>query len=340
MAGPTLLDVAKRAQVSKSTVSLVINDSERVHPETAARVWAAIAELNYIPNRAARSLQSGRSDLVGIIVSDITNPYFAELVRTITASAQANQYDVFVFDTDYDPDQLLLHLEHLRGYRPDGLILLTTERTQAAVDRLESLRLPAVLLNWGISGHRVSEVAVNYEPGLAQLVTHLRNLGHRRLAFVSGPAEFYSATARERAFRNVVTAHEDELAPPIFWAGDFRLLAETGLQVEARLRRLPPDQRPTAIIASSDLIAVSILRALQSTGWAVPADVSVAGIDDIAWAAFVTPALTTLRLPRQAMGRLAFDLLKQLIDCPTATATATSVEPRLILRESVGPAPP
>jgi LacI family transcriptional regulator len=340
MAGPTLFDVAKRAQVSKSTVSLVINSDERVHPDTARRVWQAIGELQYVPNRAARALQSGRSYLIGIIVSDITNPYFAELVRSIITAAKEEQYDAFAFDTDYDPDQLLLHLDHLREHRPDGLVVLTTERSHAVVERLERLGLPAVLLNWGLAGKRVAEVAVDYEPGMAQFVDHLAHLGHRRLAFVSGPIEFYSAKAREQAFRNVLAAQDGHFAQPHFFAGDFRLLAGTGAQVVEGLRQIAPGERPTAILASSDLMAISILRALQTAGWAVPREISVAGIDDIALSAYVTPALTTLRLPRQKMGRLAFDLLKQMIDDPATTATTQIVTPRLILRESTGPAPP
>lgn len=340
MAGPTLLDVAKRARVSKSTVSLVINRSDRVHPDTATRVWQAIAELHYVPNRAARALQSGRSELIGIIVSDITNPYFAELVRSIITAAKAGHYDVFAFDTDYDPDQLLLHLDHLREYRPDGVILLTTERSQAAVERLEALNLPAVLLNWGMTGRRVGEVAVDYEPGMELLITHLADLGHRRLAFVTGPREFYSAQARERAFQRVLAAHGKRFAPPLLLAGDFRLLAGTGSQVVESLQRLAPAERPSAIIASSDLMAISILRALQTIGYRAPDQISVAGIDDIALAAYVMPSLTTLRLPRQRMGQLAFELLSQMIEDPNAAAVTEVVTPKLILRESTGPAPP
>lgn len=340
MADSTLFDVAKRANVSKSTVSLVINGSRRVHPQTAARVQQAIAELNYIPNRTARALQSGRTHLLGIIVSDITNPYFAELVRGVMTPARDDRYDTFVFDTDYDPDLLLLHLDHLREYRPDGLLLFTTERSHSAVARLEELDLPAVLLNWDWTGRRISQVAVNYQPALFELVTHLRDLGHRRLAFVAGPQEYHSAGARQVAFRSAIAAHGEYFAPPAFWEGDFRLLPETGSHIEAELRRLPPDQRPTAIIASSDLIALSVLRALQAAGWTVPGDVSLAGIDDIALAALVTPSLTTLRLPRRAMGRWAFTLLKQMLDDPTLTAPAQVIEPRLVLRESLGPAPP
>lgn len=339
MAGPTLHDVARKAQVSKSTVSLVINDSNRVHPETAARVLEAVAELNYAPNRVARSLKSGRSRLIGVVVSDITNPYFAELVRCITTTAHEQQYSVFAFDTDYDPGQLEAHLEQLRPHRPDGLILLTTERTRAAIEWLQLQRLPGVLLNWDMAAARISEVTVDYEPGLAELVEHLGALGHRRLAFVTGPKEFHSATARARSFRAVLAARGDRFLAPVFFADEFRLLPETGARVAMGMRRLAPDARPTAIIASNDLMAISILRALQDDGWAVPGQISVAGIDDIALVAYVTPALTTLRLPRRRMGQLAFGLLKQMIDDPTLTPPAEVLTPRLVLRASVGPAP-
>lgn len=329
----TLFDVARRAQVSKSTVSLVINGSDRVHPDTAARVWDAIRALNYVPNRAARMLQSGRSNLIGVIVSDITNPYFAELVRSVSRAAKG-EYDVFTFDTDYDTDQLAVHLDYVRQHRPDGLLLLTTERSQSVVARLDDLRIPAVLLNWGMAGRRVSELVVDYRPGLEELADHLAQLGHRRLAFVKGPAHFHSAAVREQAFRSVLAGRGSIFAPPVFFDGDFRLDADTGRQVARTLAELPAAQRPTAVVASSDLMAISIVRALQSAGWALPGQMTVAGIDDIALAAYVTPALTTLRLPRQEMGQLAFALLKGLMDDPEAASTFATVAPRLIVRES------
>jgi LacI family transcriptional regulator len=339
MSFPTLIDVAKQANVSKSTVSLVINGSDRVHPDTAARVWQVIHKLNYVPNRAARALQSGRSFLIGIIVSDITNPYFAELVRSIITAAKDEQYDIFAFDTDYSPEQMLLHLHHLREHRPDGLILLTTERSRAVVERLEALNLPAVLLNWGMAGRRIGEVAVDYRPGMEELVAHLAQMGHTRLAFVTGPSEFYSAVARERAFRTVLAAHGHTFAPPVIFAGDFRLLAGTGAKIAEYLAQVTPAERPTAIIASSDLMAINIQRALQADSWRIPDEISIVGIDDIALAAYVTPALTTLRLPRRQMGQLAFNLLKEMIDDSTAAAATHIVTPTLILRESAATAP-
>jgi len=335
----TLVEVARRAQVSKSTVSLVINGSSLVHPGTAARVMEAIAELNYVPNRSARVLQSGRSHLIGIIVSDITNPYFAELVRSVFTTAKAEAYDGFVFDTDYDTERLLQHLDHLRPHRPDGILLLTTEQSETALARLEEIDLPAVVLNWGVTGRRVSEIAVDYALGMTQLIDHLGALGHRRLAFVGGLREYHSTYAREQAFQHVIAAQGARFEAPILWRGDFRPQIETGVRIVEQCKALPPAQRPTALVASSDLMALSILRALATAGVRVPADISVAGIDDIALASFVTPALTTLDLPRRMMGAWAFTLLKQMIDDPKLTPAAYVAEPRLIMRESVAAAP-
>jgi LacI family transcriptional regulator len=134
-------------------------------------------------------------------------------------------------------------------------------------------------------------------------------------------------------------AQSSQFAPPLFLAGDFRLMPDTGAMVAERLAELTPATRPTAIIASSDLMAISIQRALHGAGWRIPQEISVVGIDDISFAAYVTPPLTTLRLPRQRMGQLAFDLLAQLIDDPDTVASTQTVTPRLIRRESAGPAP-
>lgn len=339
MGGPTLFDVAKKAGVSKSTVSLVINGSSRVNKDTADRVWRAIRELNYVPNRTARALQSGRSFLIGIIVSDITNPYFAELVRSVILTAKAEGYDVFAFDTDYDITQLQIHLQHLRGYRPDGLLIFTTEREQAIVEHLDQLCLPTILLNWGMSGRWVGDLVVDYEPGIDALLEHLLTLGHRRLAFVVGPSSYHSAAARAQAFRRAVTARQPYLEPPLFITSDFRLHADVGIQLLKVLKTLPPSQCPTAIVASNDLMAISILRALHSEGYKIPDEISLAGIDDISLTEYVTPSLTTLRLPRRRMGELSFQMLHRLIHGEKPEDILMTVSPRLIIRESTALAP-
>jgi DNA-binding LacI/PurR family transcriptional regulator len=334
-----VIEVARRAGVSKSTVSLVLNHGQKVHPETADRVRRAIAELNYVPNRSARSLQSGHSRLLGVILSDITNPYFSELVRSITTVAGQSDYDVMIFDTDYNSSMVHLHLEHLRQYRCDGVFILTTERDPTVIDALNNAGIPAVLLNWGQTGKRIGDLVVDYQSGMDLLLDHLVDLGHRRLAFVGGPNQYHSAVVKVDAFRRACTDLNNRIDDPIYFTGDVRLDRETGERVTAQLLSMHPAQRPTAIIVSSDLMAISLLRALQMQGLRVPQDLSVASIDDIHLADYLTPPLTTLRQPRRKMAAIAFEMLQSLMASKQEASLQRSVELRLIVRSSTG-APP
>ena len=349
MSRPTLLDVAKRANVSKSTVSLVLNQSERIPAPTAARVWQAVRELNYVPSRTARALKSGRSSMLGLIVSDITNPYFAELTRTVSAAAATAGYDLVTLDTNYDPAMLAVHLDHLHTHRIDGLFMFTTERDLSLLPKLAQARLPTVLLNWGVTAAvgtadtdamDVGEIAVHYDSGIAALLDHLLALGHRRLAFVAGPTAYFSAEGRADAFRRVVAARRSELAEPCYLQSDFRLGADVDTAVVDELLAMDAAVRPTAIVASNDLMAISLLRAFYSRGIPVPTQVSVTGMDDIAFAGYTTPALTTLRLPRRQMALHAFEMLRRAIEKePLPDGKRVTVDMRLMVRESTGPAP-
>lgn len=337
MSRPTVIDVAKRAAVSKSTVSLVLNGSDRVHPETARRVWQAIEELNYVPSRAARVLQSGRSRMLGVLVSDVTNPYFAELLRSVSQAAGEADFETFTFDTDYNPQLLLQHIDHLRQHRCDGVFVFTTERTTEAVSKLRQARLPSVLLNWGIQEPGIGDLAVDYGPGMLDLIRHLVDLGHQRFAFVHGPREYFSAAAKEQAFLRACRQVDPPIAEPLLIQGDTRLEQETGERVADALLAMDPSARPTAVIASNDLMALSVLRALHLRGVPVPESVSVAGIDDIDLSAYFTPALTSLRQPRRQMGRLAFEMMQALLAQQEPASVQRCVSVRLIVRESTGP---
>ncbi len=338
MAGPTLLDVARRANVSKSTVSLVLNHSGRIAPQTVERVWQAVRDLNYVPSRTARSLQSGRSRMLGLIVSDITNPYFSEMARTVATAATAAQYDLVTLDTNYDPSLLSAHLVHLRSHRIDGLFIFTTERDLQILPQLEQASLPAVLLNWGVTGERIGEIAVQYHAGIAALLDHLIELGHRRLAFVAGPTTFFSATGRAEAFRHEVNLRRPVLDEPLYLHSDFRLGEQVDTAIVAQILSMDERQRPTVVVASNDLMAISLLRAFYSRHVTVPDQISVTGMDDIVFSNYTTPSLTTLRLPRRQMGLQAFELLQRLIEEPsTAGEGRILVNMRLIVRESTGP---
>lgn len=333
----TVIDVAKRAGVSKSTVSLVLNDSERVNPATADRVRAAMRDLNYVPSRAARMLQSGRSRQIGVIVSDITNPYFAELVRSVTNAAARHDLDVMTLDTNYDVTTLEQHIERLYQYRCDGIFVFTTEHSQGVLSRLERSAAPVVVLNWGVDGGTVNQITVDYRPGLDALIAHLADLGHRRLAFAAGPAALHTANLKKEAFFAACAHCAWPLEPPLLLESDARLNLEMGTQLVATILAMPAATRPTALVVNNDIMAISIMRALHLSGVGIPDRLSVAGIDDIDTAAYVTPSLTSLRQPRRRMGELALEILTERMSGQRATGVQERVPVRLIIRESTGP---
>ncbi len=339
MSSTTIIDVARYAGVSKSTVSLVLNDSERVRPRTAQKVWEAINALNYVPNRAARALQSGNSNLIGIIVSDVINPYYAELIRSVTTHAIENAYDVFSVDLNYDAAAMPAKLASLLEHKPDGVLLFTHHHNDTILETLRQSGLPTVLLNWGATAKNISNLAIDYRSGMCNVVEHLTELGHRRIAFVAGLQKYGDPSGKAEAFHFACRKFSAVLDTPLFFEGDLKLNHAAATDVIDSMLTVPIDKRPTAIIAANDLMAISILNELQENDFQVPADISLVGIDDIELAGFIRPKLTTLRQPRRQTGEIAFNLFKQLIEQETTTGISHSISLRLVKRDSTGVAP-
>ena len=305
----TIKDVAKRAGVGIATVSRTLNGSPQVSPETAARVLKVIEELGYRPNSTAQSLVSGRSHMLGLVVSDITNPFFPELVQGFEDVAVENGYDVLVASTNYDPGRTAQCVHRMIERKIDGVAIMTSEMDPSLADTFARRKVPLVFLDVGRVGKGVSNVKVDYSVGIDQAVEHLSGLGHRRIAFISGPSQLASARERRDAFLR-------RLDDPCFPRR--AILIEEGNHkvaggLEAMLRLLDHEPRPTAIIASNDLTAIGAMRAIRQRGLRVPEDISVVGFDDIQMAQFTEPPLTTVRLLRTEVARLACDALMHSI---------------------------
>jgi DNA-binding LacI/PurR family transcriptional regulator len=306
----TIKDVAKRAGVGIATVSRTLHGSSQVSPETAARVLKVVEELGYQPNTTAQSLVSGRSHMLGLVVSDITNPFFPELVKGFEDVALQNGYDVLVASTNYDPARTALCVRRMIERKIDGVAIMTSEVDPSLTDTLARRKVPLVFLDVGRVGKGVSNVKVDYGEGIAQAVAHLSGLGHHRIAFISGPSLLASARERRDMF---ITRLQDPCSGPrrevLIEEGNHRV--DGGL--EAMRRLLERDPRPTAVIASNDLTAIGAMRAIRQQGLRVPEDISVVGFDDIQMAEFTEPPLTTVRLLRTEVARLACDALLQSI---------------------------
>ncbi|HLJ86172.1 MAG TPA: LacI family DNA-binding transcriptional regulator [Candidatus Angelobacter sp.] len=328
-------EVAARAKVSTATISRTINQSESVDPKTAQRVWRAIRELNYYPSSQARALVSGRSRMLGLIISDISNPFFPELVKSFDDAAIENGYEVVVSNTDYKSDRMSLCVRRMIERNVDGVAIMTSEIDSHLVEELSRRRLPMVFLDLGKLKPFVSNILVDYSKGIEEAVRHLVGLGHQKIGFISGPLNLKSAHTRRAAFLHGLQSCGLSRRQYMEVEGNHRV---DGGDVAMRGLLAYPD-RPTAVLTSNDLTAIGALRAITTAGLSAPHDISLIGFDDIELSQYTQPPLTTVRLSREELGRKAFDALFRSVEGLTKSGQEIGVSTTLVLRQSTGPAP-
>ncbi|HEX8722830.1 MAG TPA: LacI family DNA-binding transcriptional regulator [Pyrinomonadaceae bacterium] len=329
----SIKDVAREAGVSTATVSHVINNTRFVSEEVRARVLGAVERCGYYPNAHARSLASGRSQTFGLVVSDIANPFFPELVKSIEAAAFERGFDVVLSNTNYEPDRTSHYVRRFIERKVAGVVVMTSELDAALVEELASRDVSVVFLDLGKPGVHMSNLTVNYEAGIEEAIQHLVSLGHSEIAFVGGPERLRSAARRLEAFRASMRRHLPG-ARVRFYRGDFKL--EGGRRAASEM--LAGRERPTAVLAANDLMALGVMVELRAAGLDIPRDVSVIGFDDIAFAAFAEPPLTTVCLPRVELGRRAVEALMMNIEHPERRGVQVNIPTYLITRASTGPA--
>lgn len=330
--------VAKKAGVSKATVSRVINGTANVIPETARRVREAIEALDFYPDVNARALGSGRSRLYGLIISDITNPYFPELVKAFEDIALEHGQDVLIANTDYDPARMESCVVRMLQRKVDGVAVMTSEMEERLVRTFSKRQIPTVFMDTATNVRGAAVVCVDYAEGVAGAMRHLFGLGHRKIAFISGPLTLTSARLRAKAFQREMRARNLAAKPHWRQEGDHRV--EGGRQAMLRILRAGP--RPTAVLCSNDLTAIGAMGAIHESGLEIPRDISVVGFDDIQLSAYTQPALTTVRVPRRELAATAF---RSLFEGQTQAAGRKSrkreflIEPSLVVRQSTGAVP-
>ena len=334
----TIKAVAKLARVSTATVSRTINGTAKVSPRTEERVRRAIETLNFYPDTNARALGSGRSSMYGLIISDITNPFFPELVKAFEDIAVVHGQEVLIANTNYDPDRMKICVTRMLQRKVDGVAIMTSEMDNALVEVFSQRNIPLVFLDTGVPGPGVSCVKIDYSEGVDWAMEHLVRLGHKRVAFISGPMRLESARIRYRAFMKC-TAREHLLEHPgLIQEGNHRV--DGGHQ--AMLRIFDSGAKPTAVVASNDLTAIGAMGAISERGLRVPEDISVIGFDDIQLSAFTRPPLTTVSLPRAEIANAAFRALlhaRPKDGKKPTKGTEHTVHPTMVLRSSTGPAP-
>lgn len=296
-------EIARRAKVSTATVSRAINRVPTVDPQLSKRVWKVVDELGYFPNTQARGLVSGRSRLLGLIVSEITNPFFPEIVETFEQLAVENNYEILLTSTVHDPKRMELSVRRMIERRVDGVAILTFGMEESLLEHLRFRKVPLVFVDVGPHAPGVSNIRINYLHGIRQAVQHLAALRHTRIAFVAGPRRLKSALAREAAFKECMI--EIGLSPEVIVEGDHTM--EGGMRALVQLVGAPNPS--TAVMCSNDMTAIGVLREAYDREIKIPADLSVVGFDDIRLARFTTPPLTTVQMSQKELAEIAFRAL-------------------------------
>ena len=334
--GPvTLLDVARDAGVSRATASLVLRGSELVAHETRERVLASMRKLGYVYHRGAASLRTQRSNTVGLIVPDVTNPFFAEMTVGIEQRLDQAQHVVLLGNTAETLGKQERLLAMMQEYRADGVLLCPANDTSTqTIVRLRQARLPFVLFTRYIDGVEADYVGADNVRGAELAIEHLVGLGHQRIAFVGGPANSSARRDRLQGYRTALEQHGLLIDPALQLTSP--TTREGGHQCIHTLLELPGP--PTAVLCYNDIVAFGVMLGLQASGLTPGRDVAVIGFDDIAEAGLWRPALTTVAISPRQIGEEAARLLLERIAAPDAAARQIILQAKLIVRQSCGAA--
>jgi LacI family transcriptional regulator len=343
MARLTIADVARAAGVSKSTVSRVLNGGEpHLRDETRARVMQAITALEYRPSQLARSLALKRSQTLGLLISDISDPFYGEIILGMEDIALADGYDLFLCNTMYDTERGMRFVRSLIDKQVDGVLVVTTSLDDGFVEELIRHQIPFVALDWPaeVVKGRAGIVTVDFEQGIGAAVEHLVQLGHRSMALVNGPAHLRTSLRKHAAFFAALSAHSLDGLAAVVEARNMRI--EDGRQAFHTVWN-GSDRRPTAIVAANDMLAIGVQWAARNEGVALPQALSIVGFGDMPLASQISLPLTTIALARYELGAIMMRMLLDLLpagvgDWPGSTPCKL-IETQLVVRKSTASAP-
>jgi len=327
----TIMDVAAQSGVSYGTVSRVINNDPHVKAETRARVLETMKTLGYTVNRQARSLAGGRSNVVGVLAPDLGTGYIGEIMRGIDTELGNCGYDLMLFTTHRTAAKEASYVNDLAGGMVDGLLLILPRNPADYIGTLMSRQFPFVLIDHHGTGKECPAVgATNWQGGF-QATEYLISSGHTHIGFITGTMDLNASIDRLDGFKAALRAHHIPFDSQLVFEGTYE--QTDGYTGALYLLDLPSP--PTAIFASNDVMAMGVMDAVRSRGLRIPEDISVIGFDDIPQAALVRPALTTVRQPLEQMGRVATQLLLDLLKDPTKKINRIELPTELIVRNSV-----
>ena len=326
----TIREIATKADVSRSTVSRVLSGHPNVNAETRTLVQSVMKELNYIPNRLAQGLVTGKLNVVGLVVGDIRNQYYSEMTRAIQEVLNERGYMVVLCDSAYSPEKEADFLNVARELRFASIIMTSVIDNEGLISNLRQLPCPVVLLNRYLQSYRTDVVSFDNFQGGYQAAKHLIELGHRDIRALLGPALSTSTIDRERGFRQAFADHGIDLAEDAFVYGDLRF--ETGHEFGLSLLR--EKHRPTAVFGGNDFMAMGVIKAFVDNGLKVPDHLSVVGFDDIPMAELSAVPLTTVRQPQVEMGRQAAQLVLERISGNKSLPRRVIFDAELVIRGS------
>jgi len=329
---PSLSDVAKRANVSIATVSRVINNSDKVVPMTSALVHKVMDELGYKPNRVARRLRQkgGRRHLLGLIIPDIQNPFFAQIARGVEDVAHANEFAVILCNSDEDPKKEQFYLDVMRAESVDGIILPPVHEKDPAIMDLLKAGMPIVTVDRSLVYPAMDKVEVDNRRGAFEAVDYLIGKGHSRIGLIAGRPNISTSRERRQGYNDALAAHGIPNRAEYIRIGDQK--QESGRILADELLGLSTP--PTALFVVNNLMAVGALETIHRRKLKIPSGVALIGFDDLPWAEALDPPLTVVRQPAYEVGCAAADLLLKRLSEPTRPETHLKLAPKLVVRSS------
>jgi LacI family transcriptional regulator/LacI family repressor for deo operon, udp, cdd, tsx, nupC, and nupG len=328
----SLQEVAERAKVSIATVSRVLNKSDKVVPETRATVEQALRELGYRPSRVARRLRmkDGHAHLVGLIIPDIQNPFYAEIARGVEDAAYAREYALLLCNSDESLEKERFYLGVMQSESVDGVVLPPFDDTDQAVVELVKTGMPVVCVDRSLAKTKTDLVEVDNYQGALDAVNHLLNKGHKQIGLIEGRVDVSTSRERRRGYLDALAARNLSPRKELMRAGDFKQESGRILANELLDLRRPP----TALFVCNNLMTVGALAAFHQRGLRVPDDVALVGFDDLPWAEALDPPPTVVRQPAYEVGRQAMELLLKRINEPDRPPVTVRLVPELVVRRS------
>lgn len=329
----TMHDVASHAGVSIATVSHVLSSTGRIAPRTRRRVLAAAKRLHYYPNVHARSLAAHNSRTLGMIVSDIANPFFPDVINGFERRARQFKYETIVSNTNYAPTLMRRAAARMLEQNVRGVAIMTSEFSRPLIEDIVRRRIAVAFLDLGAVGEYVSNIKIDYFSGIRQAIEHLYQLGHRRIAFAGGRSKLTNIMARQKAYVDCMRILGLEPGPVL--PGNQRF--DGGFAAGLALLRMSP--MPSAVVAINDLTAAGVVKAFHQNGLLVPRDISVVGFDRSGLAGHLTPSLTTVDIHPERLGKIAAEALHDLSSSPRHLGREYYISADLVVGESTGPNP-